>query len=99
MMSGDSTHSAVPSSDTSTSMPLAGALALEERGGDAAGDRHAADEVAERRPLLERRLAGGGQAIGDAAARPERDAVVAAAARVGAAASLAVIRGRRSVAG
>ena len=69
--------------------PLAGAFALEERGRDPARDRHAADEVAERRPLLERRLAGGGQAIGDAAARPEGDPVVAAAARVGTAASLA----------
>ena len=68
---------------------LAGALALVERGGDAARERHAADEVAERGTLLQRRLAGGREAVGDAAARPERHAVVAAAARVGAAAPLA----------
>jgi hypothetical protein len=38
--------------------PVAGSLALEEGGRDATGDRHAADEVAERGPLLERRLPG-----------------------------------------
>src|SRR5262249_25837666 len=65
-----------------------GARGLEGRGGDAAGDGHAADEVAERRPLLERRLAGRRESIGDSPACPERHAVVPPASRVGPAPAL-----------
>ena len=39
----------VPSSDTSTVGGLAGALAVEQRAHDPAGDRHGADGVAEAR--------------------------------------------------
>src|SRR5262249_11547411 len=63
--------------------PRAGALALEERRGDASGDCHATDEVAEGGSLLERGLSGGGEAVRDAATGPERYAVVAATPGVG----------------
>src|SRR5439155_3340988 len=69
---------------------LARSLAPEEGGGDAAGDARAADEVAEGRPLRHVRLPRGREPIGDAAARPERDAVVAAATGVRAAPPLAM---------
>jgi hypothetical protein len=87
-MSGERTQMAVP---TRRPRSPAGALALEERGRDAAGDRHAADEVAERGALLERGLARCREAVGDAAPRPERDAVVAAAACVGTAVALPAV--------
>src|SRR6185503_9612857 len=70
--------------------PFAGTLALEQRRRDAARDRHAADEVAERGPLLERWLSGRGEPIGDAPAGPERDAVVSATTRIGTTPALAV---------
>ena len=58
-MSGARIHIAVPSSETSTTRRLAGALAPEERGRDAAGDRHAADRVAEGGALHDRRRRAG----------------------------------------
>ena len=45
-----------PSSDTSTIEGVAGALAAKQRGRDAAGDRHAAEHVAERGALVDRPL-------------------------------------------
>src|SRR6185503_16747007 len=73
--------------------PFTGTLALEERRCDAARDRHAADEVAKRGPLLERWLSGRGEPIGDAPAGPERHAVVAATTGIGTTPALAVAAG------
>ena len=64
---------------------LAGALAVEQRGRDAAGDEHAADGIAERRNALRQSAAEllGRQRVADAAARPERGAVEAADVALG----------------
>src|SRR5439155_1050 len=70
---------------------LAGELAAEERGGDAARDRHAARRVAEGGALHDR-LGGAGrrERVGDPAAAPERGRVVAAPLALGAARALPV---------
>ena len=49
-MSGESVHMREAEQRHVDDRRLAGALAAEQRGGDAAGDRHAADQVAERAP-------------------------------------------------
>jgi len=69
---------------------LARSLAAEERGGDATRDARAADEVPEGRPLRDVGLPAPREPVGNAAAGPERNAVVAAASRIGAALPLAV---------
>src|SRR5690349_10706632 len=63
---------------------------MEQRRRDAAGDREAADEVPEGGTLLQRWASGRAEAIGDAATRPEGDAVVATAACIGTAAALSM---------
>src|SRR5437773_2970914 len=72
---------------------LAGLLAPEERRRHAARDAHPADEVAEGGPLLHVGPAGRREPVRDPAPRPERHAVVSAAARVGPARALAVALG------
>src|SRR5262249_57848639 len=57
---------------------LAGAPGVNRGGGAPAGDAHPADEVAEGGTLLHVGLPRRREPVGDAAARPERDAVVAA---------------------
>src|SRR5439155_213743 len=71
----------------------AGFLAPEERRRHAARDAHPADEVAEGGPLLHVGPAGRREPVRDPAPRPERHAVVAAAARAGPARALAVALG------
>ncbi len=70
---------------------VAGALPVQERGGDAAGDGHGADRVAERGPGLVDRLGevGGSHRVGDAGAGPEPERVVPAGVGVGAAVAVA----------
>src|SRR5262249_13239397 len=65
-------------------------LAVEERSRDTAGDEHAADEVAERGPLRDRRLPRRREPVRNRATRPERTAVVAALVGIGAFLSLTV---------
>ena len=86
-----SAHMAVDSSDTSTTVGLAGALAVQQRGRDATGDGHGADRVAERGSGLVERLGqvGGRDRVGDPGAGPEPERVVAAGVGVGAAVAVA----------
>src|SRR5262245_46813219 len=63
---------------------------MEQRRRHAAGDRQPADEVAEGGTLLERGTLGRSEPIRHAAARPERDAVIAAAPGIGPATPLAM---------
>ena len=75
------------------------ALAREERGGDAAGERHARRVIAHRAALERRLAAGRRERRGDARARPERADVVRRPIGVGAALAVAGDAARRRGAG
>ena len=89
--SDESVHIAVASSETSTTLPLPGAGALEQRGRHAERQRHRTVAVTHRAALADGPVElGGREHVRQATARPERRRVVARRVGVGTAGAVAV---------